>query len=390
MNTQQLNNKNKAVYPLIEKIVNGYNKYFDTKGKKILLHLAFWGVFFLYYLILIKAIYPINWIETIAYTIRNILTGSVVFYLTIYILIPHLLFKQKYILFLFSLFICIFIGSFNEYLLSLVFSKFIFLQNDILRNEAKELLLKGFLKAIFSYNSIFYSIYSTFYLAAIPILLKLSFDLIKTIYTKTKVENENLLLEVNFLKSQLNPHFLFNALNNIYALTLKKDDYAPELVLKLSEMMRYTLYETNVPQVSLKKEIDFLENYIELQRVRYHNKTNIHFVTEYDEKEIEYAKIAPLLLFNFVENAFKHGLNTLDEQAWIEVRVKYDKGLLTFYVANSFDRLNETANENKKPSGGIGIENTKKRLMLLYPEKYSLSINNENNIYTVTLKIELQ
>ncbi|UEG54253.1 histidine kinase [Mucilaginibacter daejeonensis] len=192
------------------------------------------------------------------------------------------------------------------------------------------------------------------------------------------LENQRLTAELALLRSQINPHFLFNSLNSIYSLAYQRADNTPEAILKLSEIMRYMLYESNDNKVDLEKEITYLQNYIELQKIRFGN-SYINFSVE---GEVTHQQIVPLLLISFIENAFKHGVAN-DEHSPIELKIKVDDGHLQFYMHNKKHLLNRDA------AGGIGLNNVKRRLKLLYPGQYHLNINDTADHYTCELSLIL-
>lgn len=183
--------------------------------------------------------------------------------------------------------------------------------------------------------------------------------------------------ELALLRTQINPHFFFNTLNNLYALTVKNSKQAPEVILKLSDMMRYTIYEGEKETVKIGDEMEYLKNYIELHKIRYKKTVEIIFKHEVDTS----LAIAPLLYIILLENAFKHGIETLTENAFIHIDLFEDKDFIYFKIENNFDpkEINETK--------GIGLTNLKRRLSLLYPQKHELTSGIENNIYTATLNI---
>jgi len=183
--------------------------------------------------------------------------------------------------------------------------------------------------------------------------------------------------ELSLLKSQINPHFFFNTLNNLYALTIKNSKQAPEVILKLSDMMRYTIYEGEKEKVELGDEIEYLNNYIELHKIRYKKTVDITFKHQIDTS----LSIAPLMYIILLENAFKHGIETLTENAFIHINLYEDDDFIYFNIENNFDpkEISETK--------GIGLTNLKRRLALIYPKKYELDSCQENNTYSVTLKI---
>jgi len=183
--------------------------------------------------------------------------------------------------------------------------------------------------------------------------------------------------ELALLRTQINPHFFFNTLNNLYALTIKNSNQAPEVILKLSDMMRYTIYEGEKEAVKLADEIEYLNNYIELHKIRYKKSVEITFNHNIDTS----LTTAPLLFIILLENAFKHGIETLTENAFIHMNLYEDTDYIYFDIENNFE-----ANEVHE-SNGIGLQNLKKRLSLLYKDRNELIVDKTNNIYKTTLKI---
>lgn len=190
--------------------------------------------------------------------------------------------------------------------------------------------------------------------------------------------------ELRFLKSQINPHFLFNTLNNLYALTLKKSDKAPEIVLKLAEIMRYMLYECNERRVHLSKEIHYLYNYLDLERLRQPKNADIRFVVEGHVSE---QLVAPLIFVPFVENSFKHGLNHATDGGFVRLKLAVQGEDLEFFIENS--KVEHAPRPSHPRSGGIGLSNVRQRLEMLYPENHSLEITDEPNRYAVTLRLKM-
>jgi len=196
-----------------------------------------------------------------------------------------------------------------------------------------------------------------------------------------KLQFQNIVMEKKFLQTQLNPHFLFNTLNNLYGLTIKKDDIAPGLILKLSEIMRYTLYDINVEEIPLHKEIEFIENYFEMEKMRYPADYNITLTVDNIDGSF---KIAPLMFFTFIENAFKYGLKS--ENPYLKIYVGNKGKKVYFAVENDIQMNNNISTHNY---GGIGIDNVQKRLILLYPNRHQLNIQKEQKHFIVELNITL-
>ena len=194
-------------------------------------------------------------------------------------------------------------------------------------------------------------------------------------------ESKQIQAELDMLKMQVNPHFLFNTLNNIYALALDKSDDLPDVVLKLSRLMRYILDSSKIKHVNLEKEIDYIEDYIELEKIRLSIPKRINISKEGD---FTGNFIAPLLLIAFVENSFKHGVNSKSKEFMLDINVNSSNNTLSFEIRNSIPPKIENAKKS-----GIGLENVKRRLDLLYQDKYKLEISSENDIFFVHLKLEL-
>ncbi len=196
---------------------------------------------------------------------------------------------------------------------------------------------------------------------------------------RKEAEKKQIAAELAFLKSQINPHFLFNSLNNIYALCHRSDDpEAAEAIAKLSGLMRYMLFGSATSTVKLKDEIEYLRNYLDLQKMRINKDIEVTFVIN---GEVENFEIAPLLLIPFVENAFKYGLSYV-ANSFVRIECTVEKSELKFCVQN-------TVHERGKSelSSGIGLENVKRRLTLLYPDKHNLRINDANAIFDVELTL---
>ena len=223
-------------------------------------------------------------------------------------------------------------------------------------------------------------------IAAGSTLFKIINDWFRNLREKQELEKRTMQSELRFLKSQINPHFLFNTLNSLYALTLKKSDNAPEIVIKLSEMMRYMLYECNEKQVPLVKEVNYLRNYLDLEKLRQGKTIDIQFTTE---GHIGNQMIAPLMFIPFLENSFKHGLSNNLTEGFVHIRLTADADRVTSVVENSKPEKMPTVHPKRK-SGGIGLVNVKRRLNLLYPDRYKLNIEEHPKSYRVELEIDLR
>ena len=214
--------------------------------------------------------------------------------------------------------------------------------------------------------------------------LKIFSDWMTYTRVKTEMDKQNMQSELKFLRSQVNPHFLFNTLNSLYALTLKKSDQAPEIVIKLSEMMRYMLYECNEAYVPLYKEINYLKNYIELERLRHGSHIDIQLNVI---GEVNQQRIAPLLFIPFIENSFKHGISKKINDGFVHTTLEILENRIELTVENS--KAPTLPNPERKISGGIGLANVKRRLKLIYPEQHELKVTDAPHKFNVELFLQL-
>ncbi len=196
-----------------------------------------------------------------------------------------------------------------------------------------------------------------------------------------KLAEEKLAAELSFLKSQVHPHFLFNTLNNLYALTLIKSDKTPDIVLKLSDLLDYMIYKSNDDFVSLKIEVEILEGYIQLEKMRYNERLELEYKVEGNPDN---HQIAPLVLLPFIENSFKHGASNDRVKPNIKILLKVKPNYLELNVQNS---IPDEKKKDKSVGEGIGLKNVKRRLELIYPEQHELVIRPDEKEFEVNLKI---
>jgi two-component system, LytTR family, sensor kinase len=292
-------------------------------------------------------------------------------YFTLYFLIPKYLLKKNYLIFF------TFVA-----LSALTFS---FLQRINIKYLAIPAVFPDY-KGEYSLFSIeiLFRIFTEYPVVVFAALIKIFSYWYQNEKNNQHLIQKNLEAELKFLRSQIYPHFLFNTLNNLYALTLKKSDAAPEMVLKLSALLNYVLYESNVKTIDLSNEIDLIENYIELEKIRYGNMLDISFNII---GEVAGNKIAPLLLLPFIENSFKHGVSRKIFDKWIEINLEILNSTLKLKVRNSKEESDGIVSHSY--TEGIGLKNCKRRLELLYPDKHKLEINDNGNIFEVFLMVEM-
>ncbi len=227
----------------------------------------------------------------------------------------------------------------------------------------------------------FFTIFPYLFVWAMSTVYWFITDKIRTEQLMKERENENLKTELSFLRSQVSPHFLFNVLNNMVAMARLKSDMLEPSLIRLSGLMRYMLYESDEASVTLLRETEYVNSYIELQKIRYAKSLIIRVDMDSGDNQL----IEPMLLIPFIENAFKHGTGIIQDPE-IDISLKISDGLIDFRVKNKFDPKNE---EIKDKTSGIGLPNVVRRLNLLYDQKHILSINKENGWFTVSLQIKL-
>lgn len=343
-----------------------------SEGK--LRYLAFWALLFVFSALQSSYLYSSNIEFVTVYSIRVTLQ-ILIAYCILEQLIPKVLYKGKTYLFAFSIFTLllvsyVFCTAVSKYYLEVVYPA-------TYVNYLKRFSDLSWYGRMTNFSEIIskslYILYPTFLISA----LKFYSEKQKLL----KLNEQKKTAELTALKNQLNPHFLFNTLNNLYALALKKSDDTTKVIEKLSKILDYILYRCNDDYVLLEKEIELIENYLSLEKIRYGNRVKIAFSKHVTGKE----KIAPLLLLTFIENAFKHGVSEEINQANIQINITKNNNELEFIV------------ENTKPQGikpkedkeSIGLKNVKKQLELLYPKAYHLNIKNTKTSFLANLKLSI-
>ncbi|GAB2526551.1 histidine kinase [Spirosoma aerophilum] len=216
-----------------------------------------------------------------------------------------------------------------------------------------------------------------FLLGSVSTLISISFQTASRLH---QIENDQLQAELRQLKAQIQPHFLFNTLNSIYALAIRQDEQTADTIVKLSEFMRYIIRDAHRDKVALGKELSYIKNYIDLQKARLRDTVQLDYQLEGNEHQLE---IAPLLLFSFIENAFKYGVSP-DEASPIDIHLRIEDANLSLYVANKKVRISSFEH-----STGVGLTNASERLRLLYPDAHQLTIDNSETDFRVHLQLTL-
>jgi sensor histidine kinase YesM len=342
---------------------------------RILSHTIFW-LFILVFSTTIASFsdgrMTVHWVKYASILPSQILAA----YVLIYVQVGKILMKRHYVWFIISL---IFTGYFFSALarFSVVHIAEPFFRSDFEQETIFEIVTD----AQFLFTVYFPSVYT------IPFLMLIVHNVKRRSEQRRQIEileKEKATNELKFLRAQMQPHFLFNTLNNLYALTLAKSDLAPEVVLKLSEMLDFILYQSNQSVIPIEKEIELIQSFIDLESLRYGDLIQVTFNHQIDATS---ATISPLILLPFVENAFKHGASGNLEDPTINIDLKVEKNQLRFSVFNNKPKV--AGNKKETLHGGIGIKNLQRQLELNYVQKHTLDIQETEINYCIELTLEL-
>jgi hypothetical protein len=365
------------------------------KRKVLLLHIGWWLGFGLSLSYL-----PLMMLETrdaLFYIGRTLLGSIVIFYVNAYFLMPRYVSKGRYARYTGRAILLVGCMVLMHWALHNKFEGRTIAEARVQQNWEEKIAGNSFLsenRSVIirkSVSPLDRKGYMAILLMGIPsFIVNLFISTLYWIYTDSRsrkqheltLVNQNLVNEMKFLKSQMNPHFLFNALNNIYSLSMLNSVKTPEMILKLSAMLRYVLYESEDVKVKLGKEVDYIKNFVEFQRIKIEGIPNIHMDIDRVDRML---KIEPMLLIPFVENSFKHSKIEDTENGWISIMLVSDEKGIYFEVSNSVPNTKMAVDKNS----GIGVENVKRRLKHLYPSKHYISIKSDEKAYKLRLKIEL-
>lgn len=327
-------------------------------------HVFFWMLVFGFWYFLRYEDYAVPGRAFLITSIK-VIDLALMIYITNYVLLPQLFYKKKY-------------GWFVLAFILLVVSSSVMKMNILGRiMDVPQLYsLSGDLK-----KRIYDNVIPHFFLVIAGAAVKLMFDYSRLQQRMAETAKEKAEAELNFLKSQINPHFLFNSLNSVYFLIDKNNAEARESLHKFSDMLRYQLYEVNGAKIPVEREISYLKDYVDLQKLR----KDEHYTVSFSySPQVSGFSIEPLLLIPFVENAFKHVSSHTDKNNFVKLELNRNNGLFIFSAENSKDKEKAT-----EPYSGIGLNNVKRRLELLYPGRHELTILDEKEFYKVDLKLKI-
>lgn len=345
-------------------------KTYFKRNRVLVVHLLFWCMYFSFFFYQISfgrgnREAP-NYSRAFIDAIFQVITLAGISYFNYFVLIPR--FSQHRKAFRYAL----------EFLLPFVLV--ILLQLTIKREIYRDVISEN---EVFFFRTRFIISHSiiVLFVVAFVAMLRFASEWFDLQAKKQEVANDKLATELRFLKEQINPHFLFNTLNNIYYLAHSQSPKTKDVVAKLSQMMRYMIYDSNQDKVLLIKEIEYIENYITLEKMRLEDDFPIHFEVKGATQGL---RIAPFVFITFLENAFKHGTNNELSNKGIDIRLNFVGNSCTYEVKNG-----KSAHKSTSENEGIGLKNIERRLNLIYPEKHKLNIQETNDTFTATLVLEL-
>jgi sensor histidine kinase YesM len=339
-------------------------------GKRWIRHLLFWAA----WLLLMTVYFVGPEYGKLFKILLLLLTGMPVFmtysYLSLYVMIPAG-FKSGMLLFLplYFIFASIVFSIAHRLAINFIYYRFF---------DPADFMESGYLTyQIVASNMLWINVPFMMFGSA-----KLIRDYLMEMRKKKEIENKNMEAELCMLATQLHPHFLFNTLNNLYSLSLSGSPKTSVSLQKINGLMKYILYECGQPEINIKKEINLIDNYLELEKLRYDKRLKVSFVNNVQNNDL---LIAPMILFTFVENCFKHGSSKATGSSYINIMVSTTESNLIFHAENS---IPDFIDNKKNGHAGLGLENVKKRLAFLYPDRHSLEISHEVNRFRVELTIK--
>jgi two-component system, LytTR family, sensor histidine kinase AlgZ len=338
------------------------------RNRVVFLHFSFWCVYlsFFLYQITSRRGRELDWDRVL--TIATIQAGFALLssYVNYFIFLPRFLRRRNVWVYL------------AEFILPFALIMFV-------RINIERFWIDGFTRTeeyLYTTRFVVQVITTNLFIVIFVAMLRFALEWLEFEAKKKEVENERLTAELNFLKAQINPHFLFNTLNNLYYLAYSKSENTTEVIAKLSQMMRYMIYDSNHPKVLLSKEIEYMESYISLERLRLNDQIPIKFEISGNTDNVW---ITPLIFITFLENAFKHGVSNSNPKAWVNISIDLHDKECVYKVENS--RTSDQKEVGEK--SGIGLQNVKRRLELSYPGQYKLVTEEIPGKYLMKLNLSL-
>ena len=339
---------------------------FAQNKNNLWLHVGMWMLYFSFWGFMLSRNTQ-DFVPPFLFTIILLTMQMVTVYINVYVLIPKFLTTRRYLVYFILLFLLFFMVA-----------TIIFYAAGI--NIRHRMIGDEFANQTQRY---FFAVFMTIFSTSLPTLVLILYERLRADNEAKQIEKENVETELKFLRAQINPHFLFNAINSIFNLIEKDPERARSFLVKFSDMLRYQLYETQNNKISLAAELDYIQSYAAMEQLRKGN--NLEVKLEFDQM-IPFTEVPPMILLSFTENAFKHVSNHYDKKNWVHIALKKENGTLNFSVFNSKDSSQTML---KSEIGGIGLDNIKRRLELLYSDDHELLIKNGKEVFEVDLKLAL-
>lgn len=343
------------------------------KPPRVFWHLVFWVVYISFFA-LVYGSFEEDYGRQYLIQLSDATVQIPAVYFSLYFLMPKYLFKERYLEFLVYLIAIILIFS------SLTWFNYVFVQDPLFWSH------DDYIPSLWNFGKMLKYTTKIYPVLILAVVIKWFKYWYREQKSNQQLVEEKLKAELNFLKAQVHPHFLFNTLNNLYALTLKQSKEAPEVVLKLSDLLNYMLYDCRADEVAIDKEIKLVKDYIDLETMRYGDRLSISFNVL---GKSDGMKVAPLMLLPFIENSFKHGVSEEIDASWVNIDLELKEEKITLKVENSKSKQTDSEDtfHYKK---GIGLNNVKRRLELLYPDRHQLEVHESEEAYLVILKLSLE
>jgi two-component system, LytTR family, sensor histidine kinase AlgZ len=354
------------IFQCLKTMANFFDK---SRSKHLWLHISFWCVYLSFNLYQVSVFQrrfeSFDWSKGITVLALQFVLTLFIAYFNYFYLLPRFLVRKNWLRYILEF--------------SIPFAVVV-----LARVHLHRYIIDGYThqdRYAYSPTFIIHSVVITLFIAIFIGFLRFVSDWFEFQATKKEVETEKLTAELNFLKAQINPHFLFNTLNNLYYLAYSKSPNTTEVIAKLSQVMRYMIHDSNHPRVLLSKEIEYMENYIALEKLRLNDQTTITFNIQGNTAKV---KVAPLILITFLENAFKHGITNTSSASWINILIEIVDNELIYVVENS-----KTNGAEQTEKSGIGLANVRRRLELLYPRRHELKVEDHADRYYIELKLNI-
>ena len=352
--------------------MNDLTIYSGSTSQKIKMYTIYWLGYILLFS-LIQGLPTADFWRALSNECYSVLPKILFVLLIVEVAMPILFFKKKRTLFIFTYLFSILFFAFIQRLID----NYIIIAYNLTEWKSEPLLSAP----VYLYNVI-----KLQFVVTIPLAIKLVYYLAEEKNRVQTILSEKLQAELFSLRNQFHPHFLFNVLNSLYSKILSKSDDSADIVLKISDFLRYSVYEVNTKYIPLEKEIEYLKNYISLQQLRFDNRLELSFSTN---GIMENQVIEPFLILPFIENSFKYCLDDANSKAWITISITASKEWLVIKIENSLPTDFLKNKKTEKPYSGVGFTNVKRRLELLYPNQHILTIKNEVDSFFVSLKIKI-